>query len=109
MTSSWIASRRLGAAGEHVADRRRGLGIDVEVVRQVALRVEVDGQHVEADAPEDVGQGPDRRRLAGAALLGEDCDRGAQGRLMLLGLQRRAGRRRRPAPSDRRSAAGSGR
>ena len=28
---------RLGAAGEHVADRRRGVGIDVQVVRQVAL------------------------------------------------------------------------
>ena len=35
---------RLGAPGQHVADRRLGLGVDVEVVGQVALRVEVDGE-----------------------------------------------------------------
>ena len=35
----------LGAAGQHVADRRRRVGVDVEVVGQVALRVEVDRQH----------------------------------------------------------------
>ena len=84
--------RRLGAAGEHVGDRRRGLGIDVEVVRQVALRIEIDGEHVEADAAQDVGQGPHRGGLAGAALLGEDCDRGAQGRQRLLGAERGGGR-----------------
>ena len=66
---------RLGAPGEHVADRRRGVGIDVEVVGQVALRVEVDGEDVQPDPPKDVGQRPDRGRLAGAALLGEDRDR----------------------------------
>ena len=65
----------LGAAGEDVADGRLGVGVDVEVVGQVALRVEVDREHVEPDAAEDVGEGADRRRLAGAALLGEDCDR----------------------------------
>ena len=42
MTSSWIASGRGRAPAEDVADRRLGLGLDVEVVRQVALRVEVD-------------------------------------------------------------------
>ena len=32
--------------GEHVGDRRVGVGRDVEVVGQVALRVEVDRQHL---------------------------------------------------------------
>ena len=47
---------------------------DVEVVGQVALRVEVHAQDVEPGAPEDVGERADGRRLAGAALLGEDRD-----------------------------------
>ena len=49
-------------------------GLDVEVVREVALGVEVDRQDVEAGEPEDVGEMADGRRLARAALLGEDCD-----------------------------------
>ena len=69
MTSSWIASAALGAAGQHVGDRRLRLGVDVEVVREVALGVEVDGEDPQAAAPEDVGEGADRRRLAGPALL----------------------------------------
>jgi hypothetical protein len=65
----------LGAPREHVGDGRIGLRVDVEVVGQVALRVEVHRQRVEARPAEDVGERPDRRRLAGAALLGEDRDR----------------------------------
>ena len=64
----------VGAPGEDVADRRGRLGIDVEVVRQVALRIEVDHEDVEPRLAEDVGQRADSRRLAGAALLGEDRD-----------------------------------
>ena len=56
MTPSWIGVGRRRPAGEDVADRRLGVGLDVEVVRQVALRVEVDGEDVEPGAPEDVGQ-----------------------------------------------------
>ena len=63
------------AAAQHVADGRARLRVDVEVVGQVALRVEVDRERREADAPEDVGERAHHRRLAGAALLGEDCDR----------------------------------
>ena len=59
----------LGAPGQNVADRRRRIGIDVEVVREVSLRIEVDREHAELDAPEDVGERPHRGRLAGAALL----------------------------------------
>ena len=73
----------LGPAGEDVADGRLGVGIDVQVVGQVALRVEVDRQHLEPELAEDVAQGPDRRRLAGAALLGEDCDGRGHGRRTL--------------------------
>ena len=63
------------AAGQHLADRRRGVGVDVEVVGEVALRVEVDRQHVQADPAQHVGQRADHGRLAGAALLREDRDR----------------------------------
>ena len=73
---------RLGClrmAGEHIADGGRRVRIDVEVVREVALGIEVDGEHPQPDPAEDVGQGPDRRGLAGAALLGEDRDRGHRG------------------------------
>ena len=76
MIPPWMASRELGAAGEDVADRRGGVGVDVEIVRQVALRVEVDREHAQLEPAEHVGQGPDRRRLARPALLREDRDRG---------------------------------
>ena len=59
---------------EHVADRRLRVGGDVEVVGEVALRVEIDGEHLEAGTAEDVGERAHRRRLAGAAFLGEDGD-----------------------------------
>jgi hypothetical protein len=66
---------RLRLPGQHLAEGRLGVRIGVEVVGEVALGVRVDGDRVEPDAGEDVGQRPHRRRLAGAALLGEDCDR----------------------------------
>ncbi len=62
----------LGGARQHFADRRGRVGIDVEVVGQVALRVEVDGQNAQPDAAEDVRQRTHRRGLAGAALLREN-------------------------------------
>ena len=75
MIPSWTASCGVGAAGQHVADRRRRVGVDVEVVGEVALRIEVDREHVQVDPPEDVGQRADRGRLAGPALLREHRDR----------------------------------
>ena len=92
----------LGLAGQHVGDGGRGVGRHVEVVGEVALGVEVHAQHLEPGAPEHVGQGADGRRLAGAALLGEDRDGGAHERGEdtprgdgLSGLGRRSGRLRR--------------
>ena len=58
--------RRPGAPREDVGDRRLDIGRQVEVVREVALRVEVDGEHAQRTAPQHVGQRPDRRRLSGA-------------------------------------------
>ena len=75
MTPSWIGRRRLRAAGQDVADRRVGVRVDVEVVREVALRIEVDGERAQADPAEDVRERSHRRRLAGAALLREHRDR----------------------------------
>jgi hypothetical protein len=60
---------RLGASGEHVGDRRLDVGGQVEVVGQVALRVEVERQRAHAAATQHVGQRAHRRGLAGAALL----------------------------------------
>ena len=80
MMSSWIASARRGAAGEHVGDRRLDVGGQVEVVREVALRVEIDRQRAHAAAAQHVGQRAHRGRLAGAALLGEHRDRLGHGR-----------------------------
>ena len=49
MMPSWIASAALARPVEDVADGRLGVGIDVQVVGQVALRVEVDRQHLEPE------------------------------------------------------------
>jgi len=49
--------------------RLLGVRVDVEVVRQVALRVEVDGEDAQACAAEDVGEVTDCGCLAGAAFL----------------------------------------
>ena len=46
----------LCGAGQHLADGRRRVRVDVEVIGEVALRVEVDGQHVQPDAPEHVSR-----------------------------------------------------
>ena len=62
-------------AGQHVGDRRLDVGRQVEVVGQVALRIEVDRERAHAGTPERVGEGAHRGRLAGAALLGEHRDR----------------------------------
>ena len=74
MTPSWTAAWAVARPSRTSATVGSALGVDVEVVRQVALRIEVDGERLEPDAPEDVRQGPHRRGLAGAALLGEDRD-----------------------------------
>jgi hypothetical protein len=66
---------RLGLAAEHVGDGRRGVRGDVEVVRQVALGIEVDREHVEPDPPEDVRQRANHRGLARAALQRQYGDR----------------------------------
>ena len=73
----------LGPAGEDVADGRARPRVDVQVVGQVALRVEVDHQHLEPERRKTSAQGPDRGRLAGSALLGEDCDGRGHGRRTL--------------------------
>ncbi len=65
----------LGVAGQDVGHARRGVRRDVEVVREVPLRVQIDGQHLEPDAPEHVGEGADGRGLARAALERQDRDR----------------------------------
>jgi hypothetical protein len=62
------------APAEDVAHRRLDVRLDVEVVRQVALGIEVDGQDAQPGAPEHVREVPHRGRLAGAALLREDRD-----------------------------------
>jgi hypothetical protein len=59
----------LHLAAEHVGDGRIGVGRHVEVVGQVALGVEVDRQHVQPDAAEDVEERPGRGGLARPALL----------------------------------------
>ncbi len=61
--------------GQHVADRRGDVGVDVQVVGQVPLGVEIDCQDVQADPLQDVSNRPHGRRLAGAALLRQDRDR----------------------------------
>jgi len=61
--------------GKNVIDRRLGIRVDVQVVGQIALGIEIDREHAEADSPEDIGQRPDSRRLAGSAFLGENSDR----------------------------------
>ena len=69
---------RLGggaAPGEHVTDRRVGLGVDVEVVGEVALRVEVDRQDAQAGHAEGLHDVAYRGGLSGSALLAEDRDR----------------------------------
>ena len=103
MIPPWIGVVGLGAAGQHVADRRRRVGVDVEVVGEVALRVEIDGEHAQPDPAEDVGQRADGGRLAGAALLGEDCDRLSH-RAPIYGPAIRPG-----ATPGRRECVGSGR
>ena len=45
-----------GAPGENVADRRVGLRVDVEVVGEVALRVEVDREHAQPGVSERLRQ-----------------------------------------------------
>jgi hypothetical protein len=70
----------LGLARQHVGDGGRGVGRDVEVVREVALGVQVHREYGQADAAEDVGERPGGRGLPGAALLGQDRDGGGQGR-----------------------------
>ena len=66
---------RLRLAAEHVGDRRRRVRSDVEVVRQVALRIEVDGEHVESDPAEHVRQRAHCGGLARAALQRQYGDR----------------------------------
>ena len=66
---------RASPSVEHVPDRRRRVGVDVEVVGEVPLRIEIDRQHLHPDSPEDVGHRPHQGRLARPSLLGEDCDR----------------------------------
>jgi hypothetical protein len=70
---------RLGRAHlavEHLGEGGRRLGVGVEVVGEIALRVGVDRQHVEPEAAEDVAERSGHRRLARPPLLGEDRDRG---------------------------------
>ena len=77
---------RLGrrrAPGEHVTDRGRRLGVDIQVVGQIALRIEVDREHRQPGPAKDVRQGPHRCRLAGTALLGQHGDRRGHPRLTI--------------------------
>ncbi len=60
---------------EHVGQGRVRVGVGVEVVGEVALRIAVDGQHVEPEPVEDVGERAREGGLAGAPLLREDRDR----------------------------------
>ena len=71
MIPSCTAALAFARAESIVADRRRGLGIDVGIVGQVALRVEVDREHAQIDAPEHVRWRVHGRRLARAALRRE--------------------------------------
>ena len=59
----------LRAAREHIGDRRLHVGRQVEVVGEVALRIEVNRQRAHAATTQDVGQRADRRGLPGAPLL----------------------------------------
>ena len=61
-------------------------GGDVEVVGEVALRVEVDGEHVEPDPAQDVGQRSNSGGLARAALERQDGDRLGHGRATIATL-----------------------
>jgi hypothetical protein len=79
-------SLRLGVAAQHVGDRRRGVRRDVEVVGEVALGIEVDGEHVEADPAQDVRQGPNSGGLARAALERQDSDRLGHGGATIAAL-----------------------
>ena len=72
-----VLADRLGrarAAGQHLGDRGLDVGRQVEVLGEVALRVQVDGERAHPAAPQHVGERPYRGRLAGAALLREDGD-----------------------------------
>jgi hypothetical protein len=70
---------RLGLAGKHLGHGRGRVGGYVEVVGEVALRIEVDAQDLEAAAAVGVGERAHRGGLPGAALLGENGDRRGQG------------------------------
>ena len=73
----WIASRRPARARRApLRSSASASGVDVEVVGEVALGVEVHRQDVQADPAEHVVEGADHGRLARAALLGQDGDRG---------------------------------
>jgi hypothetical protein len=52
-----------------VSQGRLDVGVGVEVVREVPLRIGVDHERVDIETREDVGEVPHQRRLAGAALL----------------------------------------
>ena len=101
MIPSWTASAAVARPVRTSPTVGCGVGVDVEVVRQVALRVEVDREHAQARAAEDVGERAHRRRLAGAALLGEDRDRVSHS----ARFHGRAPRRGRPAGPGGRSVA----
>ena len=67
---SWIASRIVDLADQHVVGRAAAvLAVDAEAGRGVALRIEVDDQHVLADRRERGAEIDRGRGLADAALL----------------------------------------
>ena len=95
--SAMIALVEVGLAGEHVVGRDApALAVDAEAGRGVALRVEVDDQHLLADRGERRAEIDRRRGLADAALLvGEreharlrDRRRGGRNRSRGVGGQR---------------------
>ena len=104
---------RLRAARQHVGDRRLHVRRQVEVVGQVALRVEVDRQRAHAAAAQDVGERAHRGRLAGASLLREDSDRvshrprDTRGRLAVRRARRRSRRAARPADASSANSRGT--
>ena len=70
-----MASRIVRRAGQHVVGRGAArLALDAEPGRGVALRVEVDDQHVLADRGQGGAEIDRRRGLADAALLVGDRD-----------------------------------
>ena len=74
MMSSLIASAALEPPVSTSAIVGSHVGRQVEVLGEVALGVEVDGERAHPAAPQHVGERAHRGRLAGAALLGEDGD-----------------------------------